>query len=452
MTSVILTWIVIPLCRLLWLLFSSSSQNSSDDEKKNTGGDGSDPFKVLGLDGGKGNTTIEEATKARRKLALKWHPDRNIGNEEEATKKMQDINHAFTQVEKILCEGGGNVQEDEAGQQQQSESEDERDPRAAKRRAKRHRRKERQEEEKFERDVREEFANFERAHRNAARGSFDTTSPPFAAEFPPPPRGGRGKGGKGKSKSARKNARQRAKQRERQRKQSRVQSAPQCRNLDENNEPLGEKNKEGAGARDIPFHHLPLEKRCEIKFQSKELLKSTVFAALRTRAYYVLRVLAMTQDLCDHFPLPAEEGGDVKEVFVTPLMIASYLGDYKAADILIQCAGKKWKDDVLAKSSQGDDCLTLAKEARDIAQLLYDEAREYEVEAATKKELKRREKIVGEYAENLEMAVRLVERLNSMKPIALELEEKAREERTRMLGFMSMGVMAVGIAWKLYSS
>jgi len=159
-------------------------------------------------------------------------------------------------------------------------------------------------------------------------------------------------------------------------------------------------------------------------------------------------VLAMTQDLCDHFPLPAEEGGDVEEVFVTPLMIASYLGNYKAADILIQCAGKKWKDDVLAKSSQGDDCLTLAKEARDIAQLLYDEARAYEVEAATKKELKRREKIVGEYAENLEMAVQLVERLNSMKPLALE--EKAREER--MLGFMSMGVMAVGIAWKLYSS
>ena len=300
MTSVILTWIVIPLCRLLWLLFSSSSQNSSDDEKKNTGGDGSDPFKVLGLDGGKANTTIEEATKARRKLALKWHPDRNIGNEEEATKKMQEINHAFTQVETILGEGGGNVkdQEDEAGQQRQSESEDEeeRETRAAKRRAKRHRRKERQEEEKFERNVRaefgeefanferahrKEFANFERAHRNAARGSFDTTSPPFAAEShgqeESPPRGDRGKGGKGKSKSAKRNAKQRAKQREKQFKQSRVQAAPQCRNLDENNAPLGEKNKEEAGVSDIPFHHLPLEKRCEIKFQSEELLKSAVF-------------------------------------------------------------------------------------------------------------------------------------------------------------------------------
>ena len=37
-------------------------------------------------------------------------------------------------------------------------------------------------------------------------------------------------------------------------------------------------HNKGAGASKIPFHHLPLEKRCEIKFQSGELLKSAVFA------------------------------------------------------------------------------------------------------------------------------------------------------------------------------
>lgn len=32
------------------------------------------PFDVLGLEGGREGTTLEEATKARRRLALKWHP------------------------------------------------------------------------------------------------------------------------------------------------------------------------------------------------------------------------------------------------------------------------------------------------------------------------------------------------------------------------------------------
>jgi DnaJ-class molecular chaperone len=49
-------------------------QNGSGDKEKC-------PFEVLGLKGGKENSTMEEAVKARRKLALKWHPDRNLGNE-----------------------------------------------------------------------------------------------------------------------------------------------------------------------------------------------------------------------------------------------------------------------------------------------------------------------------------------------------------------------------------
>jgi hypothetical protein len=69
------------------------------------------------------------------------------------------------------------------------------------------------------------------------------------------------------------------------------------------------------------------------------------------------------------------------------------------------------------------------------------------VEAATEKDRKLKEKIVVEHAENLEMAVELLKRLSDMKSFALE--EKAREERRQI--FMSIGVVAIGIAWKLFS-
>ena len=36
--------------------------------------DADDPFKVLGLSGGIKDNTIEDVTKAKRKLALKFHP------------------------------------------------------------------------------------------------------------------------------------------------------------------------------------------------------------------------------------------------------------------------------------------------------------------------------------------------------------------------------------------
>lgn len=96
-------------------------------------------------------------------------------------------------------------------------------------------------------------------------------------------------------------------------------------------------------------------------------------------------------------------------------MIASYLGDHKAVEIIIGSIGSRWKNVLLKKTNQGDDCLNLAKEAQDIAQLLYDEARVYESEATTQMERKRREKIVVKHAEKLEKAVELVRRLDSMK-------------------------------------
>ena len=53
-----------------------------------------DPYKVLGVSP---NASDEEIKKAYRKLALKYHPDRNPGDEE-AAKKMQEINAAYDQI------------------------------------------------------------------------------------------------------------------------------------------------------------------------------------------------------------------------------------------------------------------------------------------------------------------------------------------------------------------
>jgi len=54
----------------------------------------SDPYKVLGVSS---NDSIEEITKAYRKLAKKYHPDVNYGNKE-ASKKMSEINSAYEQI------------------------------------------------------------------------------------------------------------------------------------------------------------------------------------------------------------------------------------------------------------------------------------------------------------------------------------------------------------------
>ncbi|KAF0700083.1 Aste57867_9362 [Aphanomyces stellatus] len=53
---------------------------------------GNDYYQVLGV---KRDATDEELKKAYRKMALKWHPDKNVNNPEMAQKKFQDVNEAY---------------------------------------------------------------------------------------------------------------------------------------------------------------------------------------------------------------------------------------------------------------------------------------------------------------------------------------------------------------------
>ena len=80
--------IVISLCLiadslLYWHRKSPKDETSSKDNY----------YKILGVDK---NATEADIKKAYRKLALKWHPDKNPNNKEEAEKKFKEINEAYS--------------------------------------------------------------------------------------------------------------------------------------------------------------------------------------------------------------------------------------------------------------------------------------------------------------------------------------------------------------------
>jgi len=67
-----------------------------------------DPFETLGLD--KSTATADDVAKAFKRMAIKWHPDKNLDREEEAKHMMQTINAARARCVRIL-EGGVDPEE-----------------------------------------------------------------------------------------------------------------------------------------------------------------------------------------------------------------------------------------------------------------------------------------------------------------------------------------------------
>ena len=75
-----------------------------DDKPPDTPAKPTDPFETLGLD--KTTATVDDVARAFKKMAIKWHPDKNRdGNEEEAVRMMQTVNAARARCVQIL-EGG----------------------------------------------------------------------------------------------------------------------------------------------------------------------------------------------------------------------------------------------------------------------------------------------------------------------------------------------------------
>jgi hypothetical protein len=61
---------------------------------------GLDYYKILGVDKG---ATDDDLKKAYRKLAMKWHPDKNPNNKKEAENKFKQISEAYEVSRSSMC-------------------------------------------------------------------------------------------------------------------------------------------------------------------------------------------------------------------------------------------------------------------------------------------------------------------------------------------------------------
>lgn len=167
------------------------------------------------------------------------------------------------------------------------------------------------------------------------------------------------------------------------------------------------------------------------------LIKSPIFTAIRAHTFNLLRIMGMMiRNAHIYSPIPALE----TSVIVTPLMVACYLGDAKAVNVIIALSKKRWAEAVLVTTRQGDDCLDLAVESRDIAEKLYEESKEQLDEIATKKDQARQEKNIEQCKENLEMATNLVEHIRSLKNFALKKKKEIHFRRNIII------LIVIGIA------